>query len=259
MARRFKISSDKTDIFNIQELSHQRTDAELQVIWGIKRDGLVPTLGCGQNKLTEGKYWLNKKNNRYGEDQLIVIPTLDQNKRNVTMVITKQHHGNYICLSYVKLWWQGLRRDIAEYCKTCPSCQIVKGRRGKHTHLSLFSCTEPFQIIAIDLVGPLPITSSENSYILTIIDRFSRMCRICPIQNIKTTTVARTLLDNWLYNYGFPQHILSDRGSQFMSHIFRHLCDVFGIKKIYTSAIIQKLMEGNDCIDILRKIQAVIS
>ena len=87
----------------------------------------------------------------------------------------------------------------------------------------------------MDLVGPLPVTSKDNVYIFSIIDRFSRMCRLIPIPDIKTTTLVRYLLDNWIYVYGCPEQILSDRGSQFMSHIFMHLCDILGVKKIFTS------------------------
>lgn len=134
------------------------------------------------------------------------------------------------------VYWQGMKRDITQFCKACIPCQIVKGHNAKHKLLKLFSCTKPFQIIALDLVGPLPVTSSENIYILSMIDRFSRMCRIIPIPNIQTNTIVKKLLDHWIFLHGCPEQILSDRGSQFISHIFIELCNILGIKKIFTSA-----------------------
>ena len=135
-----------------------------------------------------------------------------------------------------RVYWPGMKRDITQYCQSCIPCQIVKGKNAKHKVLKLFSCNKPFQIIALDLVGPLPVTSSENIYILSIIDRFSRMCRIIPIPNIHTATIVKNLLDHWIFIYGCPEQILSDRGSQFISHIFIELCNILGIKKIFTSA-----------------------
>ena len=56
-----------------------------------------------------------------------------------------------------RVYWPGMKNDIQKYCKSCISCQFVKGTKEKHKILKLFSCTRPHQIIAIDLVGPLPL------------------------------------------------------------------------------------------------------
>ena len=41
---------------------------------------------------------------------------------------------------------------------------------------------------------------------------------------------------NWILKHGVPRQILSDRGSQFTGYIFRILCNLFGIKKQFTTA-----------------------
>ena len=225
-------------------MNHQKADPELNVIIKAldKKTGLLSTIrDIDNNNLKEGLYRINNhKLLVYGDDMRIVIPPTLRSSylHHFHNHITKQHNGKqrmYKDMSK-EVWWRGLRRDISDYCQVCPACQMVKGNRGKHTHLSLFPCTYPFQIIAIDLVGPLPTTSSDNTYILSAIDRYSRMCRIIPIPDIKTCTITRYLLDNWIYVYGAPEQILSDRGSQFLAQIFKHLCNIWGIKKIYTSA-----------------------
>ena len=151
--------------------------------------------------------------------------------------ITKVHNGRSRMYKDMKhrVHWPRMKKDVKKYCQSCVSCQFVIGRNQKHRILRLFSCNRPYQMIATDLIGPLPISSSDNCYMLTIIDLFSRMCRIVAIQDVLTTTIARTLLDHRIYLHGVSEKMLSDRGTHFTSHIFIHLCNVLGAKQTFTS------------------------
>ena len=40
--------------------------------------------------------------------------------------------------------------------------------------IQLFSSTEPFQVVGIDLLGPLPKTSKGNSHVVVMVDLFTR-------------------------------------------------------------------------------------
>ncbi|GFO45008.1 hypothetical protein PoB_007151300 [Plakobranchus ocellatus] len=71
--------------------------------------------------------------------------------------------------------WHGMKRDIRQWCKECPDCQVSKIHR--HTHSALTKRPQPsdrFRSLHVDLVGPLP-ESHGMTYLFTVIDRFFKM------------------------------------------------------------------------------------
>ena len=133
--------------------------------------------------------------------------------------------------------WFGMLADVKQFVSHCKTCKLAKTNPVKHAgYLQTFTAKEPFDMVAIDLVGPLPTTRRGNRYILTGIDRFSRFVRLIPLQTITGENVAVEFRANWILKHGVPRQILSDRGSQFTGYIFRILCNLFGIKKQFTTA-----------------------
>ena len=65
------------------------------------------------------------------------------------------------------------------------------------------------QIIAIDIVGPLPESNAGNSYILVVGDYFTHWMEAFPIPNQEAMTVARTLVDKYFCRFGIPEQLHS--------------------------------------------------
>lgn len=63
---------------------------------------------------------------------------------------------------------------------------------------------------------------------LTIIDRWTRWPEAIPLQAADAESVTAAFLLHWVARFGAPQHVTSDRGSQFQSHLFRATLRLLG-------------------------------
>ncbi|XP_025089562.1 uncharacterized protein LOC112561350 [Pomacea canaliculata] len=134
-------------------------------------------------------------------------------------------------------WWPGVRRDIRKYCQTCDSCQrtAAKGRNTPVPMTKMPIIGEPFQRIAIDLVGPLKPSSEEgHTHLLTVIDMASRYPEAVPLKKTDSMTIAEALITIFS-RVGFPREILSDRGYQFTSDLMREVLKLLAIQPLYTT------------------------
>ena len=93
----------------------------------------------------------------------------------------------------------------------------------------------PLQLVAVDIMGPLPETSNGNKYILVAEDYFTRWLEAWPIPNQETKTVAEKLLNEMFFRFSIPDQILSDQDRQFESALITELCNVLQIQKSRTT------------------------
>lgn len=71
--------------------------------------------------------------------------------------------------------WPGLRNQVQEFVKSCPTCQQAKPERVKYPGLlqPLQTPSEAWQVISIDFVEGLPHSHAYNC-ILVVVDLFSK-------------------------------------------------------------------------------------
>ena len=133
-------------------------------------------------------------------------------------------------------FWPGAYDDVSRYCQSCDICQrtIPKGRCGKTPLVAMPIIGEPFARVAIDLVGPLPMSGRKHRLILTLVDCATRYPEAIPMKGIDTIECAEELV-NIFSRIGIPQEILSDRGSQFVSDLMREISRLLSVRQLQTT------------------------
>ncbi|MDY7090545.1 MAG: RNase H-like domain-containing protein, partial [Actinomycetota bacterium] len=131
-----------------------------------------------------------------------------------------------------RYYWPGMKEDISQTVNKCNACTIARQRKiayntGKFIPIQ---ANHTFEMICMDIVGPLPVTSSENRYLLTIIDRFTRFVMAIPLKEISAVQVATAFVNNWIYLFGAPDKLLTDNGTQFTSEIMEVIEQIMGIQ-----------------------------
>jgi hypothetical protein len=72
--------------------------------------------------------------------------------------------------------------------------------------------TRPNETLAIDIVGPIIQSLEGNSWILTMIDQFTKWPVAVPIPDRTSNTIATAIFKHWICEKGVPFRILSDQG-----------------------------------------------
>lgn len=195
----------------------------------------------GEIELKDGILYRVKYKVKKGETkryQMIAPPTLRSLiLRLLHNVRTAGHLGIKKTLARVKgrFYWPGCKKDVTRWCRDCKQClqkQSGNKRQGKMGHIFT---SGPFEVVAMDIVGPLVTTDNGYSYILVLSDHFTRWVEAFPLKDHTAMTVADVLVTQFICRFGIPQRIHSDQGRDFMSNLFKHMCEMLGVKRSRTS------------------------
>ena len=107
--------------------------------------------------------------------QLVVPKSLQENVLKQTH--DHGHLGQEKTLSRVKqkFYWPGHFNDIKNWCNTCTTCATHKTAHPKQKAvLQTMQAGYPLQIVAVDILGPLPESDNRNSYIMVVGDYFTK-------------------------------------------------------------------------------------
>jgi len=174
-------------------------------------------------------------------DALPVIPHSLKSK------ILEQFHDSLFCghlgfkKTYQKIrerfYWNRMYSDIKTHCETCDPCRGRKSPSRKiKTELIPIPVGGPFDRVAMDILGPLPITESGNKYIIIFSDYLTKYVMGAAIPDMSAKTVAKILLNEVILRHGCPAKLHSDQGRNFQSELIAELCKLCSISKTKTSA-----------------------
>ena len=149
------------------------------------------------------------------------------------------HLGIHKTLEKVKerFYWPGYESDTTTWIQECKECQKRnQPQPAQQAPLGTLNSSYPFEKVSWDIMGPLPVTSSGNKYIIVITDIFSKWVEAFPIQSTDTQTLATIFVNEVICRYGTPSYLHSDQGTNFTSNLMAAVCDLLGIEQTRTSS-----------------------
>lgn len=108
-----------------------------------------------------------------------------------------------------------IARDVVASCYVCIASKIyTRPTRGPEYYDLPNDIGE---IISIDLYGPLPRSGRGRSYIIVVMDQFSKFVKLFAVSNQKLETIVDVMENRYFAEVGKPQTILIDCAGQFVT------------------------------------------
>ena len=121
------------------------------------------------------------------------------------------------------------------YVRGCPTCQ--EKDRGPKYRAPLGDMPEPlgaWHTVAVDVLGPLPQTRAGKKYIIVITDYLTKYVLAIATRDQTAETTAAVLMEKFL-EYGLPERLITDNGSNFRSRLVKELCRLLKISHLFTT------------------------
>jgi hypothetical protein len=127
--------------------------------------------------------------------------------------------------------------DVEQKVKGCLVCELAQAsppnRQGRMVE---YHPTRRFEIVAIEVMEVSPKSGRGNTKVVVIGDTFTRFAWAYPVADERFETIAKVLLEGWILRYGPPEKLLSDRGKVFVGEMLERMCNMMGVKKIFTTS-----------------------
>ena len=196
--------------------------------------------------LNRKKFPFNLKNNLKFEDGFLL---LDKNGKDVILVpldysstLVKDIHTEMCHIGVKKLssymndmfFWPNMQETIQTCLRACGICSRRKIVQQKTKERLIPIVSKDFlEQLVIDIAY---MKHERNyKYLLVIIDRFSKMVSLSALERQDEKTLFKAILENWIYRFGKPQSILSDKGTNFDSVFMKTQLGNLGIVQHFSS------------------------
>ena len=218
----------------------QKADQSLDKAFEASRDGLPRGKSGVKYKISKGilKRHFEKDGNVYSQ---VCVP------QQLRLKVMKIAHDTPMAghlgakKTQERIWgefyWPGMCADIRRYCISCDRCQKItpKGRVSKVPLGKMPLAHDPFDRVAVDIVGPLkPASEKGNRYILVMVDYATRYPEAIPLKTVESEEVAEALWVMWS-RLGIPREVLTDRGTQFTGAVMQEVYRLLAVKGLTTT------------------------
>ena len=129
-------------------------------------------------------------------------------------------------------YWPSMHTDVLEVVSTCDVCQRTQiQRKGDQAPIRFIEAQYPWEVVTVDFVSGFKPTARKHTAICVICDRFTRMMHAEPCKDHATAKdTAKIMIRRLFAAHGCPRILISDRGTQFDSELWRHFWNMLGTR-----------------------------
>lgn len=224
----------------VKELDEFCTKVKVNTIYIIKNKIIETFIQKLMNEIMKPDYRITVKICILSD--VIQIDDRDQRKiilNDFHLLPTSGHAGMRRMYNNVKKYyfWPGMESEIRKFVKRCEKCQKNKYSTPiKEPMVITTTATYGFEKVFLDLCGPLQNDDDGYSYILTLQCELTKFVEAYPLFSKRSEEVAKSLVNNFILRYGVPRQIASDRGTEFLSSIFKEVSTLLDIEQLNSTA-----------------------
>ena len=158
----------------------------------------------------------------------IVVP--EKLRKEVLKAIHTGHQGESKCILLAResVFWPGVTKDIRQMVQECATCSKYQPAQPRLPILQPELPTSPWKKLGID------IFEYKSSKYLIVADYYSRYIIVRKLANMRAETICEHL-QSILLEFGIPETIIADQGTQFMSESFKKKCRDSNIEIRYSA------------------------
>ncbi|CAB4041790.1 Retrovirus-related Pol poly from transposon, partial [Paramuricea clavata] len=134
------------------------------------------------------------------------------------------HMGVNRCVERLQqqYYWPGMASEMQLWIAECEMCDRHKSPVSpRKSPMKSIEVGHPIELWAMDILGPLPLTSRGNQYIFVMSDYFTKWVEAVPLAYQRADTVAKAFVDEVVTRLGVPRKILADHGRNFEAELMR--------------------------------------
>ena len=159
----------------------------------------------------------------------IVVPPQGQS------TVLAELHGAHPGMTRMKalarqlVWWPNLDQTIEDVVKHCEECQQDRSNPPSAPLHPWQWPTRPWTRLHIDFAGPM-----DGKMFLIVIDSHSKWIEVFAMKSATSAATVR-YLRQLIAQFGIPETIVSDNGTQFVAAEFKEFCQRNGIRHVQTA------------------------
>lgn len=135
----------------------------------------------------------------------MMVPLNGRNRMLKCFHDEQGHPGSWKSIKMMRnfVTWKRMQKDVKAFVKTCHLCQTCKHRN--HSYEGPY-CTvvakEKGEIVYVDILGPIIKSKLECTYVLVMVDAFTKHVRMFELRNAKTGSCLSKIMNRYIKEEG---------------------------------------------------------
>ena len=147
-----------------------------------------------------------------------------------------RHLGMERTLGLLQEWlfWPKMAEDVRIHICTCDQCHKFK-QPQERSEIQPIVVSYPLELMHLDFLTLGGKTDDDKSVnVLIVTNHFTKYAQGYVTSKQTAVIVAKTLWENFMVHYGWPEKILTDQGKSFKNNLIQELCELAQVKKLRT-------------------------